>query len=68
MNWLPLKRVLIKRPMFWVCERSNAASTSSRMYIGAGEYCKSARMRESAIKDLGRFSNEIGVGRERKES
>ena len=52
MNWLPLKRVLIRRPMFWVCERSSAASTSSRIYMGAGEYCRRARISERAIRDL----------------
>lgn len=52
MNWLPLNLVLIKRPMFCVCDRSSAASTSSRMYMGAGEYWRSARIRERAISDL----------------
>lgn len=38
--------------MFWVCDRSRAASTSSRMYIGAGEYCSRDKMSERAIRDL----------------
>jgi len=52
MNWLPLNLVRMRRPMFCVCERSNAASTSSRMYMGAGEYCSNDRIRERAISDL----------------
>lgn len=51
-NWLPLNRVFIRRPMFWVWLRSRAASTSSRMYIGAGLNWRRARMRERAIRDL----------------
>ncbi|OMH86422.1 hypothetical protein AX774_g10 [Zancudomyces culisetae] len=39
-NWEPLKRVLNSRPMFCVCDKSSAASISSRMYIGAGLNCK----------------------------
>jgi hypothetical protein len=38
--------------MFWVCERSRAASTSSRMYIGAGLNCSSAMIKERAMRDL----------------
>ena len=52
MNWLPRKRVRIRRPMFCVCDRSRAASTSSRMYMGAGEYCSRERIRERAMRDL----------------
>ena len=52
MNCDPLKRVLMRRPIFWVCDRSRAASTSSRMYIGAGLNCRRAMMRDMAIKDL----------------
>lgn len=52
MNCEPLNRVLIRRPMFWVCDRSSAASTSSKMYIGAGLNCSSAMMSERAIRDL----------------
>ena len=52
MNWLPLKRVLIKRPIFCVWERSRAASTSSRMYMGAGLNWRRAMMRERAMRDL----------------
>ena len=51
-NWLPLNLVRIRRPIFCVCERSSAASTSSRMYIGAGEYWRSERMRERAMREL----------------
>ena len=54
MNWLPLNLVLISRPIFCVCDKSNAASTSSRIYIGAGLNCSRARMRESAISELRR--------------
>lgn len=52
MNWLPLNLVLIRRPIFCVCDRSRAASTSSRMYMGAGLNCRSAMMRERAMSDL----------------
>ena len=52
MNWLPLNLVLISRPIFCVCDRSSAASTSSKMYIGAGLNCSSAKIRESAMSDL----------------
>jgi hypothetical protein len=52
MNCEPLKRVLINRPIFCVCERSSAASTSSRMYMGAGLNWSSARISDSAMRDL----------------
>lgn len=52
MNWEPLKRVLMRRPIFCVCDRSSAASTSSRMYMGAGLNCSSAMISESATSDL----------------
>ncbi len=52
MNCEPLNLVLIRRPIFCVCERSRAASTSSRMYIGAGLNWRSAMMRERAMRDL----------------
>ncbi len=52
MNCEPLKRILISRPMFCVCDRSSAASTSSRMYMGAGLNCSSAMIRDSAMSDL----------------
>jgi hypothetical protein len=52
MNWEPLKRVRKSWPMCCVCERSRAASISSRMYIGAGLNWRRAMMRESAIRDL----------------
>lgn len=54
MNWLPLNLVLINRPMFCVCDKSNAASTSSRIYMGAGLNCSRARISERAISDLDR--------------
>ncbi len=38
--------------MFCVCDRSSAASTSSRMYMGAGLNCRRAMMRERATSDL----------------
>uniref|UniRef100_A0A8W7Q2E3 Uncharacterized protein n=1 Tax=Anopheles coluzzii TaxID=1518534 RepID=A0A8W7Q2E3_ANOCL len=38
-------------PMFCVWERSSAASTSSRMYSGAGLYFSMARMSESATSE-----------------
>src|SRR6266702_538545 len=51
MNWAPRKRVRKSVPMCCVCERSSAASISSRMYIGAGLNCSSAMISESAISD-----------------
>lgn len=55
--------------MFCVCDKSSAASTSSKIYMGAGEYCRRARMRERAIRDLFFESNlvwgeEVGKRRE----
>ena len=38
--------------MFWVCERSSAASTSSRMYMGAGLNWRRAMIKDRAIRDL----------------
>lgn len=38
--------------MCCVCERSSAASISSRIYIGAGLNWRRAMMRERAISDL----------------
>ena len=52
MNWECLKCDLTIWPMFWVCERSSAASTSSRMYSGAGLKSRRERMRERATSDL----------------
>ena len=52
MNCEPLNLVLIKRPIFCVCERSRAASTSSRMYMGAGLNWSNAMIRERAMSDL----------------
>lgn len=52
MNCDPLNLVLINRPMFCVCERSRAASTSSRMYMGAGLNWSNAMIRERAMSDL----------------
>mmetsp|Transcript_31727 Transcript_31727/g.80897 ORF Transcript_31727/g.80897 Transcript_31727/m.80897 type:complete len:202 (+) Transcript_31727:460-1065(+) len=45
------KCCLIMRPMFCVWFRSSAASTSSRMYSGAGLKRHSARMRDSASSE-----------------
>lgn len=66
MNCEPLKRVLMRRPMFCVCDRSSAASTSSKMYIGAGLNCRSAMMSERATSDLlviviSNYIDEIGI-------
>ena len=52
MNCDPLNLVLINRPIFCVCDRSRAASTSSRMYMGAGLNWSKAMIRESAMSDL----------------
>ena len=52
MNCDPLNRVRKSCPMCCVCERSKAASISSRIYMGAGLNCRSAMIRESAIRDL----------------
>lgn len=38
-------------PIFWVCERSSAASTSSRMYIGAGLNSSNERISERASSE-----------------
>jgi len=46
------KCVLSIWPMFWVCERSSAASTSSRMYRGAGLKSSKERIRDKATSDL----------------
>lgn len=51
-NCDPLNLVLKRRPIFCVCDKSSAASTSSRMYIGAGLNWSKAMMSESAIRDL----------------
>lgn len=66
MNCEPLKRFLIRRPMFCVCDGSNAASTSSRMYIGAGLNCSSAIMSDSATSDLQTSASGSQEGRARK--
>ena len=50
-TWLFWKWFLIIDPMFWVCDRSSAASTSSRMYIGAGLNSSSASTSDSASSD-----------------
>lgn len=52
MNWECLKCALSIWPMFCVWERSRAASTSSRMYNGAGLKSSMDRIRESATRDL----------------
>jgi len=51
MNCEPLNRVRNSCPICCVCERSKAASISSKMYIGAGLNCSSDMMRDRAIKD-----------------
>lgn len=50
-NWLPLNLVLINRPMFCVWERSKAASTSSRIYIGAGLNCRRDMISDIAMSE-----------------
>lgn len=52
MNWEPLKRVRNNWPMCCVCDRSSAASISSKIYIGAGLNCKSDMMRDKAMREL----------------
>jgi hypothetical protein len=52
MNWAPRKRVRKSVPICCVCDKSSAASISSRMYIGAGLNCSNAMINESAISDL----------------
>ena len=39
-------------PIFWVCDKSRAASTSSRMYKGAGLNKSNDKMSDKATKDL----------------
>lgn len=51
MNWLPLNLVLINRPIFCVWERSRAASTSSRIYIGAGLNWRRDMMSDNAMSE-----------------
>ena len=63
MNCEPLNRFLMRSPMFCVCEGSSAASTSSRMYMGAGLNCSSAMMSERAISDLKGVSTNVGIQR-----
>lgn len=38
--------------MCWVCDKSSAASISSRIYIGAGLNCKRDMIKERAMSDL----------------
>lgn len=52
-----LKWDLIICPMFWVCDISKAASTSSRMYRGAGLNNSMARIKDRAISDLNTKQN-----------
>jgi hypothetical protein len=51
-NCDPLNRVRNSCPICCVCDRSSAASISSKIYIGAGLNCSSAIINESAISDL----------------
>jgi hypothetical protein len=53
MNWEPLNRVLNRCPMCWVCDRSKAASISSKMYIGAGLNWSRDMINDKAMRDLG---------------
>lgn len=52
MNWEPLKRVRKSCPICCVCDKSRAASISSRMYMGAGLNWRRDMMRERAMRDL----------------
>lgn len=52
MNWEPLNRVLNRCPMCWVCDRSKAASISSKMYIGAGLNWSRDMINDKAMRDL----------------
>lgn len=51
-NCDPLKRDFSSLPMLSVCDRSRAASTSSRMYNGAGLNCSRAKISDSATREL----------------
>lgn len=52
MNWEPLNRVLNRCPICWVCDKSRAASISSKMYIGAGLNWSRDMINERAMRDL----------------
>lgn len=52
LTWLFLKWDFNMFPIFCVWERSKAASTSSRMYSGAGLNSNIANIRDNAAKDL----------------
>lgn len=49
-DWAKCMRNIL--PMFCVCERSRAASISSRMYMGAGLKRSSDKMSDRAMSDL----------------
>jgi len=63
MNCDPLNRVRNNWPVCCICERSNTASISSRIYIGAGLNWSRAIMREGAIKDLDHFEVSCRINR-----
>ena len=58
-NCEPLKRVRKSWPMCCVCDRSRAASISSRIYIGAGLNCRRDMIRESAMSELGKRISDV---------
>ena len=43
---------IIKIPIFSVCDKSNAESTSSNIQNGAGLYLSKANTKDNAISDL----------------
>jgi hypothetical protein len=55
MNCAPRKRVRNSVPMCCVCDKSSAASISSRIYIGAGLNYNNAMINDSAMSDLFRL-------------
>ena len=59
MNCEPLKRVRKSCPMCCVCDRSSAASISSRMYIGAGLNWRRDMIRDKAMSEL-EYNSQLG--------
>lgn len=62
MNCDPLNRFLNNSPICCVWERSRAASTSSKIYIGAGLNWRSDMINERAISELYRHQSKIYSG------
>lgn len=52
LTWDFLKWVFSILPIFCVCDKSKAASTSSKIYNGAGLNRSIAKIRDNAAKDL----------------